>query len=491
MRAAATLRAASWAFISTAGTRIISLLSLAVLARLLAPTDFGLLAFALVYITYAETIGDLGTAVALIYWPDRRDDAAQVTFVINMAMGLLWCGGTMLLAPLIAEFFNNPEAAPIVRVLALAFLVKYAGNTHDALAQKDLRFRARAIPELGLTATKAAISIALAYAGLGAWSLVWGHLLGLTIWTIGVWLIVPWRPRWSFPSDLVVPMLRYGQGIVGVNIIAAVVHHSDLLVVGRMLGARALGLYQIAYKIPEASVSVILWVASKVLFPAFSKMQHSGEGLRNAYLKALRYVSFVTVPMAVGLFVSAEPLVAVFFGEKWMDSVPLLQWLALYAGLRSLGTHAGDVLKATGRSGLLAGLGLLKAAILLPALIAAGSAGVREVAMAMALVTAVTVAINLVVVRHLLKFRWLELLESLRTSALGGGALLIAGLAVATMVDPLPEAVALATIVLGGAVVYGIVTFALDRALFGELVEALPRRGRRHPESGVAEEAEG
>lgn len=491
MRTAVTLRAALWAFASTAGTRIISLLSLAVLARLLAPSDFGLLAFALVYITYAETIGDLGTAVALIYWPERRDDAAQVTFVINIVMGILWCGGTLLLAPFIADFFNNPEAAPIVRVLALAFLVKYAGNTHDALAQKDLRFKARAIPELGLTATKAAISIALAYAGLGAWSLVWGHLLGLTVWTIGAWVIVPWRPGFRFPRGLLVPMLRYGQGIIGVNVIAAVVHHSDLLIVGRMLGARALGLYQIAYKIPEASVSVILWVASKVLFPAFSKMQHSGEGLRYAYLKALRYVSFVTVPMAAGLFVTAEPLVIVFFGAKWVDAVPLLQWLALYAGLRSLGTHAGDVLKATGRSGLLAGLGLLKAAILLPALIAAGTAGVEQVAMTMALVTLVTVAINLVVVQRLLQFRWAELLGSLRTSVIGGIMLVATGVALLQLIGDLPPALALLILVPLCAAVYGIVTFLFDRRLFSELIEALPLRRKAAPEAATEGEVQG
>lgn len=491
MRTAVTLRAALWAFASTAGTRIISLLSLAVLARLLAPTDFGLLAFALVYITYAETIGDLGTTVALIYWPERRDDAAQVTFVINIVMGMLWCGGTIALAPLIADFFNSPDATAIIRVLALAFLVKFAGNTHDALAQKDLRFRARMIPELGLTSTKAVISIVLAFAGLGAWSLVWGHLVGLTVWTIGVWMIVPWRPGLGFPRDLLLPMLRYGRGIIGVNVIAAIVHHSDLLIVGRMIGARALGLYQIAYKIPEASVSVILWVASKVLFPAFSKMQHSGEGLRHAYLKALRYVSFVTVPMAAGLFVSAEPLVTVFFGAKWADAVPLLQWLAIYAGLRSLGTHAGDVLKATGRSGLLAVLGLVKAAVLLPALILAGSAGVREVAMTMALVTAATATLNLVVVKRLLGFRWGELFRSLRTSLAGGLALVSTGLLLLRFIGQPNAAITLLLLIAICGAAYGIVAWIVDRHLFTELLAALPIKRNRSAETEVHQGEDG
>ncbi|HEX6177256.1 MAG TPA: oligosaccharide flippase family protein, partial [Thermoanaerobaculia bacterium] len=189
-----TARAAVWAFLSTGGSKLITLVALMILARLLAPTEFGLLAFALVYITYAETIGDLGTGHALIYWPDRREDAVQVTFWVNVAMGIFWCVTTILIAPAVADFFNTPNGTGIVRVLGFSFLIKYLGNTHNALAAKDLRFRARTVPELGLAAVKAVISIALAYMGFGAWSLAWGHLAGLACWTVFLWIMVPWRP---------------------------------------------------------------------------------------------------------------------------------------------------------------------------------------------------------------------------------------------------------------------------------------------------------
>lgn len=414
-----TMRAAIWAFAATAGTRVVTLLGLTILARLLAPREFGLLAFALVYITYAETIGDLGTATALIYWRERRDDAAQVTLVINIVMGITWCAITLALAPFVAAFFGNTEATAIIRALAFGFVIKFLGNTHDALAQKDLRFRARAVPEVGQAVTKAALSIALAIAGFGAWSLVWGHLGGLAIWTIGAWAIVPWRPRLTWPEGLFAPMLRYGRGIVGVNVLAAIVHHADLAIVGRMLGATALGLYQIAYKIPEATITVVMWVVSKVLFPAFSKLSGE-EDLRGAYLKALTYVSLVTIPMAAALCIAAEPVVRVFFGAKWIEAVPLLRWLAVYAGVRSMGTHAGDILKATGRTTLLAGLGVIKAAVLLPALILAARTSVTAVAMTLAAVTTVTVAINVGIVMRILRFGIGEFFAALGPSAIAG-----------------------------------------------------------------------
>ncbi|HUF17800.1 MAG TPA: lipopolysaccharide biosynthesis protein [Thermoanaerobaculia bacterium] len=470
-----TMRAAMWAFATTAGTRVITLASLVILARLLAPADFGLLAFALVYITYAETIGDLGTAVALIYWPDRREDAAQLTFLMNIAAGIFWFLLTIAIAPFVADFFENPQAAPIVRALAFAFLIKFAGNTHDALAQKDLRFRARAVPELGLTVIKALIAIALALRGFGAWSLVWGHLLGLLAWTVLQWSIVSWRPSLRLPRDLVLPMFRYGRGIVAVNVIAAVVHHADLLVVGRMLGARALGLYQIAYKVPEATITVVIWVVSKVLFPAFAKRLSSGGELDTAYLQALRYVSFVTIPMSAGLALVAEPLVAVLFGSRWLEAAPLLRWLAVYAGLRALGTHAGDVLKASGRSGLLAMMGLVKAAVLIPALIYAGRFGVREVAMAMAAVTSLTLALNLYVVAGLLKLSFLRIARALATGVMAGASVVIAGLALRTTLSPLNAYSQLALLIVTCSVVYGAAALLIDRKFAFEILNAFRR----------------
>ena len=468
-----TMNAAVWAFLATAGTRLVTLVSLAVLARLLAPRDFGLLAFALVYITYAETIGDLGTTVALIYWPERRDDAAQVTFVMNAVMGVFWFTLTLVLAPAIAAFFRNPEAADIVRVLAVSFVIKFLGNTHDALAQKDLRFRARAIPELALAIVKAALSIALAALGFGAWSLVWGHVAGQTVWTIAAWAIVPWRPRPALPRDLFAPMLRYGRGIVGVNVIAAVVHHADKAVVGRLLGTAALGVYQIADRLPDATVTVIIWVVSKVLFPAFARLQHSIDELRGAYLRALTYVSIVTVPVAAGLCVAAEPIVRVVFGPKWMAAVPVLRWLAIYTGVRSLGTHAGDVLKATGRSGLLAAFGVVKAALIVPSLIVAARWGLEAVAMALALVTLLTVILNIAIVMRILRFGVVDVVRSIRSSALAGAALVLATLPL-LRVEVRPELLLGATIA-AGAAAYTATLLLVDRPLFAEVRGALRR----------------
>jgi PST family polysaccharide transporter len=398
-------RGVAWAFLATLAGKLVWLGGLAVLARVLAPEVFGLLAFGLVYVAYLEAIGDLGTSAALIYWPARdrasRDETAQATFVVNLGMGAGFFAATQLLAPAVAAFFHHPEAEPILRALAWAFPLKALGNTHDALLQKALRFRRRAIPELALAVAKTAAAVALALAGFGVWSLVWGQLLGLAAWTLVLWGVVDWRPGLRWPAERLRPVLAYGRGIVAVNVLAAVVHHVDLVVVGRMLGATALGFYQVASKLPEMTVTVAVWVVARVLFPTFARVAAAGGDLAAAYLAALRYTALATLPAAVGLALVAEPLVAVVYGSQWGPSGPLLRALAVYAGLRAVGSPAGDLLKATGRSGLLAVLAVVKAAVLVPALVLAAREGSLAVATTLAGVTGATALLNLVVASRL------------------------------------------------------------------------------------------
>lgn len=476
-----TARAAVWAFLSTAGAKLITLIGLALLARLLAPREFGLLAFAMVYIAYAETIGDLGSGMALVYWPDRREDAAQVTFAVNAVAGVLWCLLTLAIAPLVADFFNAPNGAPIVRVLGFSFIIKYLGNTHDALAHKDLRFRARMIPEVALATVKAGVSLVLAWRGFGAWSLVWGHLAGVATSTILLWVVVPWRPSFRLPLDLVKPMLGYGRGIITVNVLAAITHHADLAVVGRLLGTTALGIYQMASKVPETTIVVLLWVVSKVLFPAFSKMHAAGESLRTPYLMASRYISAIAVPASIGLFVLARPVILLFLGRQWLAAVPILGALSVYAAMRALSTHAGDVLKATGRAQLLARLSVLKAILIVPALLLGARWGAEGVAWGLACATALTTTISLVAASRIIRVRLTAMGAAVLPSIVAGGAMAVPVLFWVRWATHLPPFVQVAVGTMLGAAVYALVLAVVDRDLF--------RRARAHFLPGAARTA--
>lgn len=388
----------AWTLTAMLGTRLVTLAGLMALARLLAPADFGLMAFAFAYITYVTAVGDLGTGTALIYWPSRRDEAAQVTFVISLAMGACWLALTLACAPAVATFFHNPSGEPVLRALAWTFPIQALAATHEALCRKSLRFRAWLAPELAFAICKAIVSVALAAYGCGVWSLVWGQLAGHLLRTALFWVVIPWRPSARLPRDLVGPMFTYGRSIVGVNVLSAVVHHVDYVIVARVLGAAALGFYQLGAKVPEMTVTLLVRAVSYVIFPALSHVNAEGRNPAQTYLPALKGVALVTVPGVAALVLLAEPIVTLLFGERWAPSVPVVQALTLTACFRALGTHAGDLLKATGRPGLLVVLASVNALVLVPGLMLVAPAGMVAVALVTTAVAAASMVASLVLV---------------------------------------------------------------------------------------------
>ncbi len=464
-----TARAATWAFLSSTGARIVTLISLTLLARLLAPQEFGLLAFAMAYIVYVETIGDLGSGTALIYWPDRREDAAQVTFIINVAAGVFWCVTTLLVAPFVAGFFNAPQGTPLVRALAFGFLIRYLGNTHDALTRKDLRFQARALPELAMAAVKAAVALFFAWRGFGAWSLVWGHLAGLSASTLFFWIVTPWRPKWRLPKDLFKPMLAYGRGIIFVNILGAVQDQTDIAMIGRWLGMTALGLYQLAGKLPEATVMVIVRVASRVLLPAFSRVSASGENPKVAYLAAARYIGAMTLPIVTGLAILARPFVLTLFGERWISAAPIVTALAILAGVRALGTHPGDVLKATGRVGTLARIEVCRAIVIVIVVLIAVRFSAVAVAASLAMVDGAAMVVALALTARAIGVSFRELTRAYAPSVISAAAMAAVLLAWRHYGPELsPAADLVLAVMLGGFVYVGAVRLT-DPPMLGEV----------------------
>lgn len=435
-----TARAATWAFLSGSGTKIVTLVGLTILARLLAPREFGLLAFALTYIVYVETIADLGTGTALIYWPDRRDEAAQVTFLINLAAGIFWCVVTFALAPFIADFFNAPQGTAIVRALSFTFFVKFLGNTHEALLRKDMRVGAASAPEVVMSVVKMAVAVGLAWRGFGAWSLVWSHLAGLVAWTGMLWMLMPWRPSLAFPRDLFKPMLAYGRGIIFVNVLSAVQRQTDLLFISRWQGLTALGLYQLAGKIPEATVAMVYRVASKVLLPAFARVSAAGEDPKRVYLAAARYVGTACFPLAAGLAVLARPFVLLFFGPQWVEAAPIVSALAILTGIRAVAVHPGDVLKATGRVGLLARLGFIRVAMIVIAVVVAARQSALAVAVALVIVDGLALAMVFTVTSRAIGVSLAEVTRAFApslTAAAGMSVALLAWLRWAPQLSPL------------------------------------------------------
>ena len=394
------LRGLAWAYGSYAGGRVLTLVSTAILARLLAPSDFGLVALALTFIALLETLSDLGVSQALVIVKRETEEKAETVFAISVAVGAVLALLVALCGLVAAPFFDAPELRAILPVLGLNLLIRSLGTTHYALAQKSIEFRSRTAAELGDVVARGVVGIALSLAGFGAWSLVIGYVAGSVIFSATLFTLVPWRPRFSPRRRDVRELMSFGGTLTLVNILAALIANVDYLIVARVLGQTALGLYSLAFRLPELLVLNLSVVAGRVLFPAFATLDPPALG--RAFLMSLRYTLVISLPLATVLVLLAAPVIDATFGGQWNGSVDSMRLLALYALSITVAIPAGSAYKATGRANVLLILAIPRAVALVVAVLLVVDQGILAVAICQTAVACVFDAIGIVLASRLL-----------------------------------------------------------------------------------------
>lgn len=471
------VRGAIWQGLAFASGRIIVLVVTIVLARLLSPEEYGLVALALVLMAYAETIADAGVAQALVYLP-RTGVIARSALLISVVLGTLLGVGAYLAAPWIAELFSLPELEPLVQVLGISVAATSLGAVPEALLRRDLKFKKLTAAPVIRAATMGTVTLTLAFSGHGAWSLAVGTAAGSVAYAATCWILLgrggPWQ-IWRVRKDALKANVKYGAPVAGSSLLARLIFDIDYLIIGLFLGAQALGYYTLAFRLPEVLILNVFFVLSTVLFPLYTQVRSEPERLRSGYLTSVRIQSLYGVTTGVGLAVVAPVLVPLVFGEKWMDAVVPLVFLSLYAAARSLGAGANDVYKAIGRPGLSIGVSLVRLAILLPVLLFATQWGIVGIAFAQFVVAVLFACGMQLVAARVIQLRARALLRAVAPGLVCGAAVAVAGLGVLAA----PVLGALTTLLLvvptAVAVVYTILRFGF-RPLHDELVQLLRRK---------------
>jgi len=344
-----TLRGIGWNYATFGFGKILSLVTTAILARLLTPDNFGIVAYVTVAITYLTLLKDMGLGAALVQRREDVEKTANTVFTLNLGVGVLLTLVTMLIAPLAAAYFREPLVTPMLRWLGLSILLNSLGSVHMSRLQRELQFHWKMIPQIGNIVVKAVVSITLALLHYGAWALIFGQLAGALVSLILVWKIVPWRPRLMVDRTLTRSLFRYGIFIMGEDALSVGQDNFDYLVIGRLFSQVSMGIYTLAYQLPEMLILSLFWIIAEVLFPAFSSIQDQRDKLVQSVLSTIRYLELLITPLALGLVVAADPIIRVVFGEQWLDAIPIMQVLAVYALVQSIGFNFGDVYKAIGR----------------------------------------------------------------------------------------------------------------------------------------------
>jgi O-antigen/teichoic acid export membrane protein len=423
----ATVHGTFWTYASYYSGKLLVFLSTVILARLLSQDDFGVAGYALVAISFLEVMSDFGVGQALIYFT-RTPETVDTAFWMNVATSLVLFLLTLWIAPWTGVYFNDPRAIAVVQVLALTFPISALGNTHDVLLRKELSFQKKFIPDFAKALGKGILSIALAALGAGAWSLILGQILGRVIAVIALWRVVPWRPSFRFVPAIARNLFGYGTNLVAVDFLGVVLNNSDYLLVGRYLGAAALGVYSLAFRIPDLMVMQFCDVISRVIFPVYAKLKEDAHALQKGFFLTTRYVALITVPLGLGIALLARPLVIATYTDKWLDAVPVMQAIAIYSIMLSLAYNAGDVYKAQGRPGIVTALSIGRLAVLLPALAWAAIVlhSIVAVGWVHAAVAFVSGILELGVACYVLRARVWGILEALLPSFLAGAIMALA-----------------------------------------------------------------
>ena len=311
----AVVSGAKWAGMSKLGTQGLQFLAGLVLARLLTPADFGLLASIYVVTGFATLFFEMGLGAALVHQRSPSERDLSTVFWVNVISGLLYAGLMWALSPLVAEFFDAPQMTTLMPFVALAFTFGL-GVVHYSLLQRRLRFRTVAVVDLSAALAGHATTVVAALLGAGTFALVAGPLVTTSLTSVILFCVVRWRPRHFIDRGSLRELWRFSGGMLGFNAVSYWGRNADNLLIGRFLGAAPLGIYGRAYNLMLLPVTQITGTLGRVMFPALAAVRDDHPRVRSMYLRSLGTINFVTIPVLVGLAATAEGLVPLLWGDQ-------------------------------------------------------------------------------------------------------------------------------------------------------------------------------
>lgn len=329
---------------------LLNLGSTLVLARILTPSDFGLIGMVIAVTGFVALFKDLGLSVATIQREEINHEQISTLFWINVALSCAILIVTAALAPAIAWFYSEPRLSSITLVLAGTFIFGGLTVQHQALLRRQMRFTHLAAIEITAMVVGITTAILSALQGAGYWSLVLMQLAREIATSIGVWIMCSWRPGFSIRYSGVRSMLTFGGNLTGFNVINYLARNLDNVLIGRYLGSGQLGLYSKSYQLLLLPLTQINHPISSVVIPSLSRLQKDLQRFRRYYLNALSAVTSLTIPIAILVIVLSEEIVQIVLGPQWHEATLILRLLAISALVQPICNTAGWLYISTGRT---------------------------------------------------------------------------------------------------------------------------------------------
>lgn len=358
-----TAKGVAWNAVERFSTSGVLFLANIILARILTPEDFGLLAVITIFIQISQTFIDSGFSNALIQKKDRNQVDYSTVFFFNLLISIIFYGILWICAPLIASFFDNEHLCILTRVVGLNLILGALVSVNKTRLSVLLHFKIQSIISLASCLTAAIISIYLAYRGIGIWALVLLTLINSLLQTILLNLFCKWSPSLIFSFKAFKSLFSYSSKLLASSLIHLLYRNIYPIVIGKKFSPTELGYFNRADTIAMYPAGIVAGVFSKVGFPIFSRLQDDNNKLRIAYSKYIVFSSIIIFPVMIGLIALAKPLTIVVLKEQWLPMVPMLQILCIDWMTDHLCQINMNILFVKGRSDLALRLEIIKKTI--------------------------------------------------------------------------------------------------------------------------------
>jgi O-antigen/teichoic acid export membrane protein len=344
-------RGLGWKVASTVSRWLTKSVVAIVLARLLAPSGYGVAAMVIVFSALVAVFADLGFGAALVQRLSLSERDRSTVFWFSCAAGLVFTGIGIAVSPLVARFYGEPPVGPLFAVLSLSFFVTSVASVQSALLTREMNFRSLELRVIGATVVSGAVGITIAALGGGPWAIIGQQLAAAVVSTLLLWVVTPWRPRLLFSRASLRDLGGFSSNVFGTRLLFYLNRNADNLLIGRFLGTAPLGAYTVSYNVMLAPFSEIASPIQEVLFPAFSRMQHDRDRMGAAWIRVNRLVGMVSIPSLLGLIVVAPEFVQIVLGSRWQAATPVIQILCWVGILQSLQRLNSSILQACDRTG--------------------------------------------------------------------------------------------------------------------------------------------
>ena len=349
-----------WRFLERFGAQGVTFVVSIILARLLDPEVYGIVAIVTVFTAILNVFIDSGLGNALIQKKDADDLDFSSVFFFNMFMCVVLYLLLFAVAPLIAKFYKMPLLTPVIRVMSLTVIISGVKNVQQAYVSKHLLFKRFFFATLGGTIGAAVLGVWMAYKGYGVWALVAQGLLNAAVDTLILWITVKWRPKLIFSIERFKSLFSFGWKLLVSQLIDTVYNNLRQLIIGKLYNADNLAFYNRGYMLPNVFVGNVNTAIDSVLFPVMSNAQDSVESVRAMTRRSIQVSSYLMWPIMLGIAAVSKPLVAVLLTEKWLPCVPYVIIFCISYAFLPMETANLNAIKALGRSDIFLRLTVIK-----------------------------------------------------------------------------------------------------------------------------------